>query len=137
MGKAIGIDYGTKRTGIAITDLLQIIATGLTTVPTHELDKFIAEIVERDNISCFVIGFPINLDGSKTDMTSHVNGFIKRLKDKYSSIPIHRIDERFSSKIAMRSILVSGAKKRTRQNKMLVDKVSATIILQDYLNSKY
>lgn len=136
MGKAIGIDYGTKRTGIAITDLMQIIASPLTTVPTHKLDTFIAEIVERDNISCFVIGSPINLDGSKTNVTSHIDGFIKRLKNKYSSISTHRIDERFSSKIARKSILLSGAKKTTRQNRMLVDKVSATIILQDYLDTK-
>ena len=136
MGKAIGIDYGTKRTGIAITDLMQIIASPLTTVATHRLDVFIEEIVKRDNISSFAIGFPINLDGSKTDVASHVDGFIKRLKNKYASIPIHRIDERFSSKIARKSILLSGVKKTKRKNRMLVDKVSATIILQDYLDSK-
>ena len=136
MGKAIGIDYGTKRTGIAITDVMQIIATGLTTISTHELDKFIAEMIDKDDISCFVIGSPINLDGSKTDITSHVDGFVKRLKHQYSRIPVHHIDERFTSKIAKRSILMSGVKKKVRQNKELVDKISATIILQDYLDRK-
>ena len=79
MGKALGIDYGTKRTGIAITDAMQIIATGLTTVATHNLDDFITDIVAKENIECFVVGDPKNLDASATDSTGHVNGFIKRL----------------------------------------------------------
>ena len=100
MGKALGIDYGTKRTGIAITDAMQIIASGLTTVATHNLDDFITDIVAKENIECFVVGDPKNLDGSATDSTGHVNGFIKRLKQQYHAIPVHQIDERFTSKIA-------------------------------------
>ena len=136
MGKALGIDYGTKRTGVAITDAMQIIASGLTTVSTHILDDFIADIVAKDNIDCFVIGDPKNLDGTATDSTGHVNGFVKRLKKVYPTIPIHQIDERFTSKIAKQSILASGIKKKGRQNKALVDEVSATIILQNYLDYK-
>ena len=133
MGKALGIDYGTKRTGIAITDAMQIIASGLTTVATHSLDAFIADIVLKENIECFVVGDPKNLDGTKTDSTGHVNGFVKRLQELYPTILVHQIDERFTTKIAKQSILTSGIKKKGRQNKALVDKVSATLILQHYL----
>ena len=136
MGKALGIDYGTKRTGIAITDSLQLIALGLTTVSTHLLDDFICQLLESEEIDVFVIGDPKNLDGSKTDNTGHVNSFIKRLKDKYPEIPVQRIDERFTSKIAKQSILASGVNKKVRRNRELIDKVSATIILQDYLDYK-
>ena len=134
MGKALGIDYGTKRTGIAITDAMQIIASGLTTVATHNLDDFIADIVSKEKIECFVVGDPKNLDGTNTNSTGHVNGFVKRLKQQYSTIPVNQIDERFTSKIAKQSILASGVKKKERENKALVDEVSATIILQNYLD---
>ncbi len=136
MGKALGIDYGTKRTGIAITDAMQIIASGLTTVPTHLLDNFIANLFVKETIDCFVIGDPKNLNGTSTDSTGHVKGFIKRLQKKYPTIPIHQIDERFTSKIAKQSILASGVSKKGRRNKALVDEVSATIILQNYLDFK-
>ncbi|MDC0204561.1 Holliday junction resolvase RuvX [Flavobacteriales bacterium] len=136
MGKALGIDYGTKRTGIAITDAMQIIASGLTTIATHTLDDFIANLVQKEAIECFVVGDPKNLDGTSTDSTSHVNGFVKRIKQKYPDILIYQIDERFTSKIAKQSILASGVKKKVRQNKALVDEVSATIILQSFLDYK-
>ena len=134
MGKALGIDYGTKRTGIAITDAMQIIATGLTTVATHTLDDFIADIVLKEDIDCFVVGDPKNLDGTNTDSTGHVSGFVKRLQKLYPTTLVHQIDERFTSKIAKQSILASGVKKKSRQNKALVDKLSATIILQNFLD---
>jgi putative Holliday junction resolvase len=136
MGKALGIDYGTKRTGIAITDAMQIIASGLTTVATHTLTDFITDIVIKENIECFVVGEPKNLDGSATDSTGHINGFVKRLQKIHPTIPVHQIDERFTSKIAKQSILASGIKKKGRQNKALVDEVSATIILQSFLDYK-
>lgn len=134
MGKALGIDYGTKRTGIAITDAMQIIASGLTTVTTNSLDDFIADIVSKEDIECFVVGDPKNLDGTDTNSTGNVNTLVKRLKILYPKILIHQIDERFTSKIAKQSILASGIRKKRRQNKALVDEVSATIILQDYLD---
>jgi putative Holliday junction resolvase len=134
MGKALGIDYGTKRTGIAITDAMRIIASGLITIPTHTLDDFIADIVVKETIEFFVLGDPKSLDGTVTDSTGHVNGFLKRLQKKYPRIPVHQVDERFTSKIAKQSILASGIKRKGRQNKALVDEVSATIILQDYLD---
>jgi len=134
MGKALGIDFGIKRTGIAITDAMQIIAGGLTTVLTHLLDDFIADLVQKENIESFVVGDPKNLDGSNTDSTGHVNGFVKRLQKTYPTIPVYKIDERFTSKIAKQSILAGGIKKKGRQNKALVDEVSAIIILQNYLD---
>ncbi len=134
MGKLLGIDYGAKRTGIAMTDSMQIIASGLTTVDTHKLDDFISNIVVKEDIECFVVGDPKNLDGTYTDNTRDVNSFVKKLKKLYPGILLRQIDERFTSKIAKQSILASGIKKQARQNKALVDEVSATIILQNYLD---
>ncbi|MAU37022.1 MAG: Holliday junction resolvase RuvX [Flavobacteriales bacterium] len=136
MGKVLGIDYGLKRTGIAITDALQIIASGLTTIPTHSLDDFISNIVIKEDIECFVVGNPKNLDGTNTDMTLPVKRFINRLQKFYPDISSFQIDERFTSKIAKKAILTSGVKKKKRRNKALVDEVSATIILQNYLSLK-
>ncbi len=134
MGKLLGIDYGAKRTGIAMTDSMQIIASGLTTVDTHKLDDFISNIVLKEDIECFVVGDPKNLDGTYTDNTRDVNSFVKKLQKLYPGILLRQIDERFTSKIAKQSILASGIKKQARQNKALVDEVSATIILQNYLD---
>ena len=136
MGKVLGIDYGAKRTGIAITDAMQIIASGLTTIATHKLDEFITDTVAKETIEFFVVGNPKNLDGSASDVTRYVYSFVKRLKKKFPTIPVYQIDERFTSKIAKKSILSAGIKKEKRRNKSLIDKVSATIILQDYLNSR-
>ena len=136
MGKVLGIDYGTRRTGIAITDTMQIIASGLTTIATHNLYNFIADIVLKENIECFVVGDPKHLDGTSTDITAHADRFVKQLQRLYPAMLVHQIDERFTSKIAKQSILQSGINKKGRQKKGLVDKVSATIILQDYLDYK-
>ena len=134
MGKALGIDYGTKRTGIAITDAMQVIASGLTTILTNNIDSFIADIVLKEDIECFVVGNPKNLDGTDTDSTFYVNSFVRRLKRLYPTIFVYQIDERFTTKIAKQTMLASGLKKKKRQNKALVDEISATIILQDYLD---
>jgi len=134
MGKILAVDYGTKRTGIAITDAMQLIATGLTTVATNLLYQFIAGIVIKENIECIVVGSPKNLDGTTTDSTIHVNNFVKKLEELYPSILIEQVDERFTSKIARDIILASGVNKKKRRNKSLVDKVSAIIILQSYLD---
>ena len=135
MGKVVGIDYGTKRTGIAITDEMQIIASALTTISTSSIDKFLANLILKEDIDCFVVGYPINLDGSTTNNTHHVNGFIKRLNKIYN-IPVYKTDERFTSKIAKQTILDAGMKRKKRRDKRLIDKVSAAIILQDYLNNR-
>ncbi len=134
MGKVLAIDYGLKRTGIAITDSMQIIASGLTTINTKELDSFISKIVRQEDIEIFVVGYPKGLDGKSTDATKYVHIFIKKLKNLYPNIFVCKIDERFTSKIAKKSILVSGVNKKRRQDKRLIDQVSATIILQSYLD---
>jgi|TARA_Y100001954_G_C15774559_1_gene586257 putative Holliday junction resolvase len=134
MAKALGIDYGTKRTGIAISDATQLIATCLDTIDTHKLDEYICKLINSENIDCFVVGYPVDLKNNNTDVTGHVKGFVKRLKNKYPNKKIYLIDERFTSKMAQKAIIESGIKKRKRREKSLVDKISATIILQDYLN---
>ena len=134
MAKALGIDYGTKRTGIAISDATQLIATSLDTIDTHKLDEYICKLINSENIDCFVVGYPVDLKNNKTDVTGHVKGFVKRLKNQYPNKKIYLIDERFTSKMAQKAIIESGIKKRKRRGKSLVDKISATIILQDYLN---
>ena len=135
MAKALGIDYGTKRTGIAISDETSTIASSLDTIETFRLDDFISNLIKFENIDCFVVGYPVDLKNNNTDVTAHVKGFVKRLKEKYPNKKICLVDERFTSKIAQKAIFSSGVKRTKRKDKSLVDKVSATIILQDYLNS--
>ena len=136
MAKAIGIDYGRKRIGIAISDSLQMIASALITINTPDSFTFLKDVVEKEDIDCFVVGEPKNLDGSSTDSTQITEGFVEKLAKQYPQIPIKRIDERFTSKIAKQSILDAGIKKMKRRDKSLIDKVSAAIILQNYLDSK-
>ena len=136
-GKLLAIDFGTKRTGFAITDDLQIIATALTTVPTHKVFEYIEELLLKEKISSFIVGFPKDLKGRNTNITAHVSSFIKKLQKQYNNIPIFKIDERFTSKIAKQTILSSGVKKNIRKKKELVDKISATIILQSYLDLRH
>ena len=136
MAKALGIDYGKKRIGIAISDSLQIIASALTTVKTPDIFIFLDDLLKKQEIDCIVVGEPKNLDGTPTDSTAITEEFAAKLSKKYSQIPIKRIDERFTSKIAKQSILDAGIKKMKRRDKALVDKVSAAIILQSYLDAK-
>ena len=135
MAKAIGIDYGKKRIGIAISDYLQIISSALTTIDTPNIFTFLKDLLEKEEIDCFVVGEPKNLDGTPTDSTVITKEFVAKLSKKYPHISIKRIDERFTSKIAKQSILDAGIKKMKRRDKALVDKVSAAIILQSYLDA--
>lgn len=135
MPRILAIDYGKKRTGIAVTDPLKMIASGLTTVPTHELIPFLKKYFIKESVEKIVIGYPKNLDGSATDATTLVEEGIRILRKNFPDVPILKIDERFTSKIASQSILASGVNKKQRQNKALTDEVSATILLQDYLQS--
>ena len=136
MSKAIGIDYGTKRVGISISDATQMIATALCTVPTKEIFKFLIDLVEKEKVDTIVVGVAQNLDGTDTDSTLFIQQFIEKIKVLFPKVGVHSIDERFTSKIAFQSIIDSGIKKKKRQNKSLIDEVSATIILQDYLSYK-
>lgn len=136
MPRILAIDFGTKRTGLAVTDPLQIIATSLTTVPSHTLMDFLKEYFTREEVSEVVYGYPTNLDGSKTDATLHVEGSINRFKKQFPEKKVLLHDERFTSKMAHAAMIQGGMKKSDRREKANIDKVSATIILQSYLQSK-
>ena len=133
MGRILAIDFGIKRVGLAVTDPLQIIASPLTTVSTAEAEKFITDYISSESVEKIVIGLPVSLQNEATDATQPVLDFIKKLEKKVGTIPIITVDERFTSKIATDAILMSGAKKKQRSDKKLIDKVSASLILQTYL----
>ncbi len=136
MNRIIGLDIGEKRIGLAISDALNIIATPVSTLGPNDIYLELKNLVSKYSVNVFVIGYPINLDGNFTDGTIFVDNFIKRIKKEFPNIKICKLDERFTSKIAKKQLIASGLKKKKRQNKSLVDQMSAAIILQDYLNSK-
>lgn len=136
MGRIMAIDYGTKRCGIAVTDPSQIIATGLTTVHSKDVINWLVDYMSREPVEAIVIGDPKDLRGNKTDATIHADAFTKQLRKRFPEMKIVRVDERFTSKMASRTILESGLKKKDRQDKALIDEVSATILLQSYLASR-
>ena len=133
MGRLLAIDYGTKRTGIAVTDELHLIASGLTTVDTHDLMPFLSTYFCNETVDTIVIGEPTQKDGAASSVEGNIQNFIKGFKMKFPEIPIVRVDERYTSKMAFQTMIDSGLKKKQRQNKALVDEISATIILQQYL----
>lgn len=133
MARLLALDYGTKRTGIAVTDELQIIASGLTTVATKELIPFLKQYISEETVELFIVGEPkqMNYEASESEMS--IVKFLKILSKAFPEIPIQRVDERFTSKMAFQTMIDSGLKKKQRQDKALVDEISATIILQSYL----
>ena len=136
MSRLLAIDYGQKRVGIAVTDNEQIIASGLTTVHSKDVLFFLEDYLKREEVECFVIGEAKNLDNSPSESARFIEPFVKKLSNTFPEIKIVRVDERFSSKIAFQTMIEAGLKKKTRRDKALVDKVSATIILQSYLESR-
>lgn len=136
MGRIVAIDYGKVRTGLAVTDELQIIASGLTTVSTTSLLAFLKDYVTKEKVERFVIGEPKQMNGSVSESEALIIPFIEQMKATFPSILIERQDERFTSKMAFQTMIDSGLKKNQRRNKALVDEISATIILQAYLNRK-
>lgn len=136
MGRILALDFGQKRTGIAITDELQIIASGLTTVETKELISFLKGYASKENVELFLVGEPKQMDYSESESEAIIKPFLKKLEKEFPEIPIKRVDERFTSKIAFQTMIDSGMKKGKRKNKALVDEISATIILQSYLYNK-
>ena len=136
MGRILAIDYGKKRTGIAVTDILQMIANGLTTVATPELMDFILNYVEKESIERIVVGHPKQMNNEESENMKRIVPFVNQLKKKLPHIPIEYVDERFTSVLAHQTMIEGGLKKKARQNKALVDEISATIILQSYLESK-
>ena len=135
MARIMGIDYGKKRTGIAVTDPLQIIATGLTTINSHELIPFLKNYFIEDPVELIVIGLPVNLDESNTHGTAPAKNAIERIKKAFPSLPVKTVDERFTSKLAKSAMLDMGMKKKDRQVKANVDVIAATIILQEYMGN--
>ncbi|MDO5976414.1 Holliday junction resolvase RuvX [Flavivirga jejuensis] len=136
MARILAIDYGTKRTGIAVTDELQIIASGLTTVNTKELLKFLKDYTTKEQVELFLVGEPKQMNNTVSESEIHILPFIDKLKKEFPNIPIVRVDERFTSKMAFQTMIDSGLKKNQRKNKALIDEISATLILQSYLYSK-
>ena len=136
MSRIIAIDYGRKRTGIAVSDTLQMIANGLTTVPTHTLLDFLLGYVEREPVERILVGLPKQMNNEASESMKYIEPFVRSLKKKLPHISVEYVDERFTSVLAHRTMLEAGLKKKARQNKALVDEISATIILQTYLESK-
>lgn len=136
MSRIIAIDYGRKRTGIAVTDPMQIIANGLTTVATHQLVDFLANYMKQEKVERIIVGHPRQMNYEDSENMKNIVPFINRLKKLYPDLPVELVDERFTSVLAHQAMLAGGLKKKDRQNKALVDEISATIILQSYLESK-
>lgn len=133
MGRILALDYGTKRTGIAVTDELKIIASGLTTVATDELMDFLSDYFQKEKVEKVIVGEPKQKDGSASQSEVFIREFLGKFQEKFPQMPLERIDERFTSKMAFQTMIDSGLKKKQRRNKALIDEISATIILQTYL----
>jgi putative Holliday junction resolvase len=134
MARILAIDYGLKRTGLAVTDPLQIIATGLTTVESPKLIQFLKDYFKTETVELILIGEPKNWDDTDTHATPLVREIMKKLQKEFPSIPLKPVDERYTSKMASRAMIDMGLKKKQRQNKALVDEIAATILLQEYLS---
>lgn len=137
MGRILSIDYGRKRTGLAVTDPLQIIANGLQTIPTHQLEKFLMEYIPKEGVERIVVGLPRQMNGEMSESWQYIQPFLNRMRKLLPEMPIELVDERFTSKLASQTILQSGVgKQRRQQDKGMVDEVSATIILQQWMENR-
>lgn len=136
MGRLLAIDYGRKRVGVAVTDPLQLIATGLCTVPASDIITFLKKYVESESVDRIIVGLPKQMDNSASESSKYIKPFLVQLAKNLPSIPVEEYDERFTSKLAQKAIIDAGVKKMDRRDKSLVDMVSATIILQSYMQSK-
>lgn len=133
MGRILAIDYGSKRTGIAVTDELKLIASGLTTVQTIDLHNFLNDYLSKEKVDLIIVGLPKQKDNSFSSIEPEILKFISDFKQNHPEMEVKRIDERFTSKLAFKTMIDSGVKKKDRQNKAMIDEISATIILQSYL----
>ncbi len=136
MSRILAIDYGRKRVGLAVTDPLQIIANALTTIHSKDIWNFIAEYLEKEDVECIVVGYPKQMNNQASEAVRFINPFLKKLTKTYPDMMVKLVDERFTSKIAHQTMIDAGLKKKARQNKALVDTISATIILQSYLEQR-
>jgi putative Holliday junction resolvase len=135
MGRILAIDYGQKRVGLAVSDPMQIIANSLETVSAHEALNFIKNYVEREKVDKFVVGLPKQMNGADSQSMEYITPFVKKMREMFPDIELIYVDERFTSVLAHKTMLDGGLKKKDRQNKGLVDRISATIILQTYLET--
>lgn len=135
MGRILAIDYGNKRVGLAVTDPLKIVANALETVPAHDVLNYLAAYTAREQVEKFVVGLPKQMNGLNSESMQYIEPFVKKLKEKFPNIEVQFVDERFTSVLAHRTMLEGGLKKKDRQDKALVDRISATIILQSYLET--
>lgn len=136
MPRILAIDYGIKRTGIAVTDEMQMIAFGLTTIPSDTAIVFLKDYFSKEKVELIIVGEPKQMNGTPSQSAEIINAFILKFKATFPEMPFERIDERFTSKMAFQTMIDSGLNKKQRQNKALVDEIAATIILQDYLRYK-
>lgn len=137
MGRILSIDYGRKRTGLAVTDPLQIIAGGLTTVPTHQLEQYLMGYIGREGVERILVGLPRQMSGEMSESWQYIQPFLNRLRKLLPTMPIELVDERFTSKLASQAILQSGiGRQRRQQDKGMIDEVSATIILQQWMENR-
>ncbi len=136
MGRIVAIDFGQKRTGLAVTDPLQMIANGLTTVPSAKTIEFLVDYCKKEEVEAFVVGYARQMDYSDSDSMRFIKPFVGRLQKQFPAIPVHYVDERFTSVMAHQAMLDGGLKKKKRQDKALVDTISATIILQSYMEQQ-
>jgi putative holliday junction resolvase len=136
MGRILGIDFGTKRIGLAVTDPLQIFASPLKTVKNNEFDDFIKEYLKTESIEEFVIGYPVKLNNKASESVKYINPFIRKIKKAFPGKPVHLVDERFTSGMALKTMIEGGVKKEDRQDKAMIDKISASIILQSFLDKR-
>jgi putative Holliday junction resolvase len=136
MARILSIDYGLKRTGIAVTDDFQIIASGLTTIPSTDLISFLKTYFSKENVETVIIGEPKQMNGLPSQSSEIIEKFIMQFHAEFPTMKMERVDERFTSKMAFQTMIDSGLKKKQRQNKGLIDEIAATILLQDYLNYK-
>ena len=136
MGRILAIDYGQKRVGIAVTDTLQLIANGLTTLSVNDVMKFLEDYVAKEPVELFVVGLPKQMNNEASASMKYIEPFVGRLKKKFPAIEVKYVDERFTSVLAQKAMIDGGLKKKDRQNKALIDQISATIILQSYLETR-
>ena len=136
MGRILGIDFGTKRIGLAVTDPLKIFASPLETVRNHEFESFILDYANTEKIDEFVIGYPVTLNNQPSKSVEYIDPFIKRLKKLFPEIPVNKVDERFTSGMALQTMIDGGVRKKGRHDKAMMDRISASIILQSYLDKR-
>ena len=136
MGRILAIDYGKKRVGIAVTDPFQMIATRLTTVATHEIWIFLKDYFAKEQVEKVIVGYPMQMNNQPSEAVIYINLFLKKFQKDYPDMPLEQVDERFTSKMAFQTMIDAGLKRKDRQNKETIDGISATIILQSYLEHK-